>query len=332
MADLQPEVLLKSLEKGTLAPFYLLYGPDEFRMERVLERLRDEFIPDSARDFNLEIFYGGETPAAVIVSNSSTMPFMAQNRMIIVRRAELFKADQLEIFLPYLNDPSPSTCLVFVSSKTDFKKKFYKKIRAANRAVCFAELKDRQIVPWVKRTAKELGLKIDEAACHYLHQVVGNGLRDLYEELVKLQVRHGENIIRVEDVKELVIHSRVYSIFELMNAISVKDAPESLGVLNRFLEDGDRGVPFQIIGMLNRQIRILLQTKFIVGRGGKQSDVSGKLALAPFVARSFMGQIRHWTIDELEKGLCLLYKADSRLKNGSRPGPTLENLIVSLCR
>ena len=58
--DLQPENVLKSLEKGQLAPFYLFYGPDEFRTEKVLDKVRGLFIPESARDFNLEILYGGE--------------------------------------------------------------------------------------------------------------------------------------------------------------------------------------------------------------------------------------------------------------------------------
>ena len=41
--DLQPEVISKSLEKQALAPYYLFFGPDEFRMERILDRIKNEF-------------------------------------------------------------------------------------------------------------------------------------------------------------------------------------------------------------------------------------------------------------------------------------------------
>ena len=59
MADgLQPDDILKEAQKGRAAPFYLFYGPGEFRMERVLATLRTLLVPEGARDFNLEVRKG----------------------------------------------------------------------------------------------------------------------------------------------------------------------------------------------------------------------------------------------------------------------------------
>ena len=76
-------------------------------LERVLDKVREDFIPESARDFNMEICYGGETSPADIVNRAQSLPFMSQNRLMIVRRVEELKAAQLEVFLPYLDNPSP---------------------------------------------------------------------------------------------------------------------------------------------------------------------------------------------------------------------------------
>ena len=84
--DLRPEDVLASMRKGQLAPFYLFHGPEGFRLERMLDRIRTFLIPESARDFNLEIFYGGETDAAEITHRARSLPFLAQNRLILVRR------------------------------------------------------------------------------------------------------------------------------------------------------------------------------------------------------------------------------------------------------
>lgn len=330
--DLHPEDVLKSLEKGQLAPFYLFYGPGEFRLEKVLDRIRNVFIPESARDFNLEISYGGETDPIDIINRACSVPFMAQNRLMIVRRTENFKADALDRFLPYLEDPVESTCLIFVSSKTDFKRKFYRTIRASGRAVNFMAFRDSQVVPWIKRTAKELGLEIDGQACAYLHQIVGNSLRDLYVELEKLSLRYRKVHVGVEQVKELAIHSRIFTIFELMNSVSSKKCAESLNVLNRFLEEEDKKVaPLRILGMLNRQVRLLWQTKSILHTGGQTRDVVKKLGLPHFSAGNFVTQSKYWSAEELERGLHLLYQADGLLKSGSRPDLVLENLVLSLC-
>jgi len=119
--DMRPESIIKSLEKGHLAPFYLFYGPGEFRTEKLLEKIKGSFLPESVRDLNLEFFYGGETAAEEITQRARSMPFMAKNRLIIVRRVEEFSKEQLEKFLPYLANPSESTCVIFLSQLTDFK-------------------------------------------------------------------------------------------------------------------------------------------------------------------------------------------------------------------
>jgi DNA polymerase-3 subunit delta len=331
--DLPPEDLLKSLEKGQLAPFYLFYGPEEFRLEKVLDRIRNDFIPASARDFNQEIFYAGEkTNPAEIISRCQSLPFLTGNRLIIVRRTEKFSTGELETFLPYLEKPANTTCLIFIATKTDFRKSFYKRIKEQGRAVNFTKLRESQVVPWIRGTAKELGLKIDGQASAYLHQIVGNNLRDLYAELEKLNLRYGEELVGVEQVKGLAIHSRVYTIFELMNKVSEKNCHESLAVLNRFLEEEDKkDAPLRILGMLNRQVRIIWQTKSILSKGGQISEVAKKLGLPDFSARDFARHAQGWSIEELERGVDLLYETDGLLKSGSRAKPVLENLVFGLC-
>jgi DNA polymerase-3 subunit delta len=161
---------------------------------------------------------------------------------------------------------------------------------------------------------------------------VGNNLRDLYAEMEKLNLRYGEEMVGVEQVKGFAIHSRVYTIFELMNRVSEKNCHESLAVLNRFLEEEDKkDAPLRILGMLNRQIRIMWQTKSILSRGGQIREVAQKLGLPDFSARDFARHAQSWSIEELERSLHLLYKTDGLLKSGSRAKPVLENLVFALC-
>jgi DNA polymerase III delta subunit len=44
-----------------------------------------------------------------------------------------------------------------------------------------------------------------------------------------------------------------------------------------------------------------------------------------------MNHAEHWSLEELERGLHLLYEADGWLKSGSRPKPVLERVVISLC-
>ena len=331
--DLHPDDVLKAAKKEQVAPFYLFYGPGEFRMERVLATLRTLLVPETVRDFNLEVLYGDESiEPEGIINKASSMPFLAQRRLIILRRTESFTADQLERFLPYLEKPSPSTCLIFISWKTNFNMKFYKRFRTQGVAVLFDELKGKQIAAWIKKTASEdLGMTLDGEACAYLHAVVGNRPRELYSELEKLYLRYGR-AVSLGQVKEAVIHSRVYTVFELMDAVSTKDCGSCLRILKRYLEEEDpRDAPLGLISMLNRQIRLLWQTKTVLLKSGGMQEVQKKTGLSGFPARKLLEQAPRWTEKELERALERLYRSDDRLKSGSSPLPILENLILSLC-
>ena len=329
--DLTPEYVLNQLEKGKLSPFYLFYGSNEFLLERVLSRIRETFVPETSRDFNLRIFYGDKTEPADIIDTARSLPFMSDSRLIIVRRTESLSPAVLESYIPYLDRPVESTCLIFISSKTDFKRKFYRKIRELGKAVNFKKLNDRQVIPWIKKTAKELNLNIEDQACAYLQQLVGNRLMDLHAELEKLSLSYGKNIVGMEEVRAVAIFSRIYTVFELMDEVSFKRCGESISVLNRFLEEEGNDGFLKVLGMLNRQIRLLWQAKTVSDKGGRTADVSRKIKLPPFLVSRIVQQSRHWKTDDFERAFHLLYKADGLLKSGAHGRMVLENLMVSLC-
>ena len=329
--DRSPEEVLNALQKGRLAPVYLFYGPGEFRMEKILDQVKASLVPEGTRELNLEILYGGETEPEKILEHARSLPFLAPRRLIIVRRTESFSAEALTRFVPYFQDPSLSTCLIFATAKTDFNKPFYKTLRSLGWAVKFEELKDQQVIPWLMKTASEMGFKIDPQAAAYLRDIVGNKTRELYGELEKLSLRF-DGEVGIEQVKESVKHSRIYTIFELMNQIASRNKGGSLLVLNRFLEEEDkRDAPLRVIGMLNRQIRLLWRSKPLVEKGTDTKDLMKKLGTHYYGAVELSKQAKLWEADELERAFGLLYQADGRIKSGSRPKPVLENLILSLC-
>jgi len=330
--DLTPEYVLKQLEKGQLSPFYLFYGPNEFLLERVLSRIRETFIPETSRDFNLRIFYGDKTEPANIIDTARSLPFMSHSRLIIVRRTESLLPAALESYIPYLDRPVESTCLIFVSSKTDFKRKFYRKIRELGQAVNFKNLSDRQVIPWIKKTAKELDLNIEDQACAYLQQLVGNRLMDLHAELEKLSLRYGKKVVGLEEVRAVAIFSRIYTVFELMDEVSFKRRGESISVLNRLLEEEGNEGSLKVLGMLNRQIRLLWQAKTVSDKGGRAADVSRKIKLPSFLVSRIVQQSKYWETDDFERAFHLMYKADGLLKSGAHGRMVLENLVFSLCK
>ncbi len=329
--DLSPEKVLAQIEKGDFLPYYLLYGPDEFRKEQLLTRMRQVFLPESSRDFNLQTFYADEAEAPEILDAARSAPFLADRRLIIVRRVEAFKARDLEVFAPYFENPVHSTCIVFVSIREDAKR-LIKLMGKKGGIINFKALRDAQVVSWLRHTSKEMGLRITWEACAYLHEIVGNNLMELYNELEKLFLRYSDKEeVGIEKVQELSIHSREYTIFELVDSLAHKKVEKTLGILRPFLEEGDRDAALRIIGMLNRQIRLMWTTTVFSKKGEKASRIAARLGIREYQVNKLLDQSEQWTEEEFKRFIDGLYEADSLIKTGTPAGLTLENLFISFC-
>jgi len=330
-SDLGPEAVIKQLDTSKLAPFHLFYGPSEFLKENVLTKLRQKVLDPAVADFNLQVFYADEAGAEEIVEAARSVPFMAERRLVIVRRTELFRKVEQEKFLSYLDNPVASTYLIFVATDVNFRYPLFSRIRKEGTAVYFSPLRDNRVVPWLLATAREMGLKISHEACAYLHQIVGNSLMELYSELEKLSIRYGHEPVGIEKVRQMATKMRAYSIFELTDHISAKDCKKALETLRKLLEQGGKDSALSILGMLNRQFRLLWRVKFMKARGA-QKDIPQALGIPPFLARKLIIQVDNWSEAELREFLGNLCLVDSRLKSGSQEGILLDHLIISLCK
>lgn len=334
MQDLTPENVSISLKKGVLAPFYLFYGPEEFWIELTLDRIKKDLIPDSVRAFNLEILYGGEISPQEILTRAHLLPFMSSRRLIIVRGTDNFAKGELEAFVPYLDSPVESTCIIWVSGKADLSGVFYKRCREFGRAVNFKKLSERQVYTWIQKSSKELGLGIDKDACAFLYQMVGSNLRDLHSEILKVSLRHPNSRIGMDQIKELATFNRLFTVFDLVDYVSRKDTSHATAALGRLFDTQgrDSGAVLGILGMLARQIRLILKTKSGLTKGGGKGAVTERLRPLPnFVIEKCIAQERFWQEGELEEALNHIYDTDGLIRSGVRADLVLESLIFHLC-
>lgn len=335
--DLSPEALLALLEKGSMGPIYVFHGPDEFTMETVLARVKDRLVPDSARDFNCRTFYCDDEPDKVafqIVENALCVPFLSDRRLLIVRRLERLSSGQLEILASYAKAPNAASCLICISAKPDFRIGFYKKVRSMDGCVLFPELKERQLLPWIRKRAGEMGIIIEEEACRFIIQYVGTRLSDIYSELEKLFLRHGPSRVGEDEIRELALQSRIFTVFELMDAFSERDCTKALSILERYVQEegGTKGWDLRLMGMFTRQVTLLLRIKELLHSGLNASQAAGRLKLLPFQAQKLEAQAVRWSFQDLRNAVGLLYKADGMLKQ-SMPSPlVMDYVVVSLCR
>jgi DNA polymerase-3 subunit delta len=135
--------------------------------------------------------------------------------------------------------------------------------------------------------------------------------------------------VTCSDVESAVGMSRTHNVFQLIDSIGEKDTQKALLILRSLMLMGER--PGGIIFWLTEHLERLILTKEYSSRSG--GSLASVLGLPPFVASKCQKQAPNFTLEQLEKGVMLLYQADVDAKSNLMPDRILlELLTYNLCQ
>ncbi|MHB8171727.1 MAG: DNA polymerase III subunit delta [Thermincolia bacterium] len=337
--------LMNSLQRGVVAPVYLLYGEEDYLKHQAIAKLKEVLLPQGMEDFNLDLLDGKQVTVANVVDTASTLPFMADKRLVIVEEASIFQARRKkkeqeeeeessagdDILQQYLNNPATSTCLIFLAAEgVDKRKKIYKLVEKVGQVVEFTPLKSGPLVQWVEDRAAASRVKVNREAVGNLVALVGSNLYQMANELDKLATYVGDGgEITSQVVEELVSKTSESSVFQLVDAVAEKRFQEALQILKEMLLYGE--VPVKILILLARQVRLMLLAKNLIRQGYSEKQVAGDLRVHPFVAQKCIKQGRNFSEEELLNSLTTLTRMDIDIKRGQQdPVLGLELFIMGL--
>lgn len=312
-------------------PIYFFYGEEEYLISVALESLEAQFLTDSGRDFNYDVFYGKEKPTSSILDVVETLPMMSTHRLVVVKGVDKWNESDWSVFDEYIEDPLASTVLVFVAKAIDRRKKIYKRLLKQANCVEFKKLYDNQVAPWVSYMVERLGISIDRDSAVLLHQLVGNNLSDLQSEVLKLSQYIGDKKhISVKDVIEVVSKIKVQSVFDLSRAIGENDKAKALLCLSHLLSHGQNEVG--ILALVGRHIRILRSVKLAKRDGTSGPKLASRVGVSPFFLKEYEQQAGRWTDSKIEKTFKALLDTDRALKSSPLSSHIwLENFILQTC-
>jgi DNA polymerase III subunit delta len=328
---MKPEDFNRSVENGEFAPLYLLCGDEPYLVERAVKKLLDRAVDPGFRDFNLNVFYGNEVKGDEVFSAAQTLPMFAQNRVVLVKKGGDLSAGAMEVLLPYLQDPSPSTCLILQAEKVDGRKKFFAEFKKRGEVVEFKRPYENQLGPYVRDEVRAAGKKIDGAAAELLAYLVGNNLQELVSQIEKLCVYCGkQEVIGVTEVKAIVSDTKVESVFEFTDALGAKDTARALRMLTTLLGDGE--APLRILGGVARHYRQLWQVRELLDRKVASGDMAKASGINPYFLKKVMDQARNYKVSELKDVFERMLELDLAFKSGGRADAVFERFVMETCK
>jgi DNA polymerase III subunit delta len=247
-----------------------------------------------------------------IISLCNTMPFLCEQRVVIIKNGQKLNAKQLDQVILYLDNPCNVTTFILIMEVEKVDKdlnKLTKKFDGKARIVRFESIKNRgERITWIMERTPLHGKKIDRDAAVLLADMTGgSSMWYLDSEIQKLCLyTHQSPSITGRDVHEVVMRTHEPAIFAFLDALfdRKKDALAHLYELEL------SGIAeLEIISRIENQI--INHYVVLSGRDWK------KMKIHDFVADKVMRRKSSWSLAQLTTLLKDVRGIEQRLKSSS---------------
>jgi DNA polymerase-3 subunit delta len=345
---------------GPLRPGYVLLGDEAYLYERcrraILDTLVDPHGGIQMRDFALAEIDLAETNIFEALDRAQTPSLMAPFQVLFLRNIKTLygrgaKKDEFAALDAYGRSPNPQALLVFVADhlhlpadlrRMDMQDKDrYERIRETLGEWCgmveLVRVEESDAMRWLVAEAEKRGSALEVDAARELADALGADLMLMASELEKLVLFVGERrSITLGDVETMVLGAKQRSLYELTDAISAKDRPRALALLQGLLNASDGGEESAIghlymLARTFRQMLVILEKNVRDSRAIWQALWQG-FRMPPFAADDLIRQARRYkSRRELTRALRLVARADLELRS-SPPDKrlVLERLVLAL--
>jgi DNA polymerase III subunit delta len=341
---------------GPLRPGYVLLGDETYLYERCRRAVLDALVDPAMRDFSLAEIDLAETSIFEALDRAQTPSLMAPFQVLFLRNVKTLygrgaKKDEFAALDAYGRSFNPQALLIFVADhlhlpadlrRMDMQDKDrYERIRETLGDWCgmveLVRVEESDAMRWLVAEAERRGSALEVDAARELADALGADMMLMASEMEKLILYTGERRrITLGDVETMVLGAKQRSLYELTDAISAKDRPRALALLQGLLNASDGGEESAIghlymLARTFRQMLVILEKNVRDSRAIWQALWQG-FRMPPFAAEDLIRQARRYkSRRDLTRALRLIARADLELRS-SPPDKrlVLERLVLAL--
>jgi DNA polymerase-3 subunit delta len=317
--------LLQEIKKGIVHPVYFFYGTETFLIEETVEWMEEQLMPKGDGFGNIVKLDLEEVPVQALVQEAETLPFFGERRLIVGKNAYFLTTlknrggvdHNPEALLSYLEQPLASSVVILIAptDKLDKRKKVAKALEKQARTMNFEPLKGPALLDWLQKRFKHLQVNIEKQALRDLVLLVGNDLRLLHQECVKLATYVGQGgTVTSQVVAELVPRTLEQDVFKLTDRIAHRKIDEAFSIWYDLLYQ--REEPIRILALIIRQFRLMLQVKVLSQQGMSEKEIASFLKVHPYPVKLAYKQGASFSEKTLRSLLARAIETDQDIKSG----------------
>lgn len=295
---------------------YVIYGIEQFLIDKELKKIVSNINQNNITKYDLE-----NTKIETIIEDANLVSLFDDKKFIIVDNAYIFTGttnkkllkQNTEVLEKYLNNPNPSTILVFVilKEKLDIRKKIYKLIKQNGKLI---ECNKSSSIQNVVKSMLD-GYNIDNNCINLLINRVGTNLAILEQECNKIKTYKGDELIITEnDIISLTSKIVDTDLFHLIDNIVSKNKKEAIESYHEMITQGEE--PIMILINLANQFRIIYQVKQLSKQGYSEIRIADYLQIHSYRVKKAFEKRHLFSDSQLLKYIKDLADLDYDIKSG----------------
>ncbi len=318
-------------EVSDLKSVYLIYGPQELRLEEALARLKARLSNVADLDFNLQTFRGESSHADEIVAACNTLPFMSERRLVIVRDVDKMPKADVDALVEYVRSPCETTTLVLVAVKVDKRTSLYTSVAKLGGVAEYKAPKRSELPSAVIAMFAARGRSVGRDAAEVLVGSVGHDLGRLSVEVDKVIAFAGDaRTLSRDDIEEVMSSTAATSVFEFLDALGSRDPRSTLRCATDLLSSGQTEAYIHV--MAARRLRELVTAEALLARGEHGTFALAKaLHKQEWQVRDLPRQAGRFAPGELVDALRDAATAEADMKTSRDSRLVLERWLLSVC-
>ena len=260
-------------------------GSDDLKVKEAAQELTRSLLPPDAGDFGMEVIEGAadnvEHAVKIIwrtIEDIQTVPFFGGDKIVWLKGAT-FLADNVtgrsentlkaleELGKVLLEGSPPDIKWVITAVDVDKRRGFYNTLKKVANLQVFDAIDtsragwEEAVMALVEERAEDWGMRFEGDALELFVMLAGEQTRQIDNELEQLDLYVGKDrAVRPEDVRMMVSQTRNGIVWDLGNAIGMRDLPRALNVLEQLLEQGESAIGILLAAIVPR-IRNLSQVR-----------------------------------------------------------------------
>jgi DNA polymerase-3 subunit delta len=330
-----PQAVLKELKAKKFAPIYFLEGEEPFFIDQITDFIEKNAIAEHERGFNQVVMYGKDSTMGLIINNARKFPMMAERQVVIVKEAQSIsdfaKEDSQKLFLNYLQNPLPSTILVFAHKykKLDGRLAITKELDKKAVFVRSEKVTEYKLKDWIDEYIRDLGHSIEPKASLLLADSIGTNLEVLTNEVGKMLINfQGSTKITPQHISQYIGINKDYNNFEFMKAIGNRNIIKANQIIHYFIQNPKAHPIIPLFGLMYSyftRIAMIHQAK-----GANDQQLAALIGVPPFVVKEYREAAGNYKLGKVIEVFGYLKEADLRFKGVDSGSMTQEENLREL--